>query len=120
MNADVQSDLQSILRKYAEMDMFSGYDIVSPESPGPDGDTPFHMIAYDGDVEAAKIMLPYISDINFGGDIGNSPLHYAVLNDKFEMARFLILNGADRMKKNDYGDTSVDFMEGKDEFHDFL
>ena len=114
------SELQSVIKKYADLDMFAGYEIVSPDSPGPDGDTPFHMAAFDGDIEAAKIMLPYVSNIDSSGDLGNSPLHYAVMHHHPEMARFLILNGADVAKKNDYGDTPIDYMEGEDEFSNFF
>lgn len=118
MNA-ANDALLSVLKKYAELDMFSDCEIVSPESRGPDGDTPFHMAAYDGDIDSARTMLPYITDINFQGDIGNTPLHYAVLSNKPEMARFLIQHGADIAKENDYGDTPIDFMEGKEAFRDF-
>jgi len=122
MNATthVNSELQSIIKKYADLDMFEGYEIISPDSPGPSGDTPFHMVAFDGDVESAKIMLPYVSDINVSGDLGNSPLHYAVMRRNPEMARFLISNGADVAKKNDYGDTPTDYMESEEEFRGFL
>lgn len=122
MNAEktVNSELKLILNKYAKLDMFEGYDIRSPDSPGPDGDTPFHMAAYDGDIVATELMLPYISDINFGGDIGNSPLHYAVMNKKPEMAKFLISKGADVTKENDYGDTPIEDMESKEVFRELL
>ena len=110
------SALKLIMEKYASLDMFEGYDIRSPESPGQDGDSPFHMVAYDGDISAAKLMLPYISNINFGGDNGNSPLHYAVMHKKPEMARFLISNGADVTAKNDYGDTPIEYMEDDEVF----
>ncbi len=110
------SEVDLILGKYAALDMFAGYEIRTPTSPGPDGDTPFHMVAYDGDIEAAKTMLSYVDNINLAGDIGNSPLHYAVLNNKPEMAEFLISNGADVMLKNEYGDTPIDFMDGNEAF----
>jgi len=113
------TELQAVLTKYAERDLFDDCHVVSPETKGPDGDSPFHIAAYDGDIEAAKVMLPYISDIDFGGDIGNSPLHYAVLNNKPKMARFLLLHGADLGKENDYGDTPVDYMEGIEVFRGF-
>lgn len=114
-----KSELDEILRKYAALDMFAGYEIHTPTSHGPDGDTPFHMVAYDGDIEAAKTMLPHVEDINLPGDIGNSPLHYAVLNNKPEMAAFLILNGANVSQKNEYGDTPIDFMDENEAFAKF-
>lgn len=121
MNAatHVNKDLNTILKKYAALDMFADCEIVSPESRGSDGDTPFHMAAYDGDIDAVRVMLPWVANIDVEGDIGNSPLHYAVLNNKPDMARFLIRHGADCGKKNDYGDTPRDFMEGKESFQNF-
>lgn len=50
------------------------------------------------------------------GDIGNSPLQYAVLNNEPQMAEFLILNGANVWLKNEYGDTPIDFMDGNEAF----
>jgi hypothetical protein len=102
--------LRLILEKYAQLAMFEGCNIHTPESRDPAGDTPFHMVAYDGDVEAAKIMLPYVSNINFAGDNGDSPLHYAVMNQKLEMAKFLIENGANPRQENDFGDTPIETM----------
>jgi hypothetical protein len=122
MNAkiNVNSNLKLILEKYARLAMFEDCDIKSPESPDPAGDTPFHMAAYSGDIEAVRIMFPYISDINFGGDNGDTPLHYAIMNRNPELARFLILNGADVLKKNDYGDTPIEDMEDHEIFRELL
>ena len=75
--------------------------------------------AFDCDIDAAKIMLLYVSDINASGDNGCTPLHYAVLHRQPEMAKFLIQNGADINSKDDYGDTPIDYMENKLEFDNF-
>ena len=122
MNAQipVNNALKLILEKYAQLAMFENCDIKSPESADPAGDTPFHIAAYDGDIEAIKIMLPCISDINIKGDNGDSPLHYAIMNNKPEIVRLLILNGADVMKKNDYGDTPIDAMKDNEIFQNLL
>lgn len=105
--------LNAILKYYADLDMFAGYDIQTPVSLGPAGDTPFHMVAYDGDVEAAKLMLPFVHDLDMAGDNGYSPLHYAVSHNQLAMADFLIAAGADPTRKNDYGDTPIDLMDDK-------
>jgi ankyrin repeat protein len=105
-------ELESTLKKYAELDMFEGYQITSPTSLGPDGDTPFHIAAYDGDIEGVKIMLPYVRNINLKGDIGNTPLHYAISGRKLPMVELLICSGANLDQENDYGDTPLSYMEG--------
>jgi hypothetical protein len=115
-----RSALLDIVKKYAGLDMFEGYDIRTPVSPGPDGDTPFHMAVYDGDIDAVKTMLPYVADINLAGDIGNTALHYAVSNKQIDMAQFLIATGADLRRKNEYGDTPLDYMEGSELFCDVV
>ncbi|WP_028104810.1 ankyrin repeat domain-containing protein [Pseudoduganella violaceinigra] len=79
---DASDELTALVSRYAALDMFSGYTINAPDSPRLDGDTPFHMVAFDGDIEAAKIMLPYVADINASGDFGCSPLLYAVMKSK--------------------------------------
>jgi len=112
--------LERVLRKYAALDMFEGYQITSPTSQGPDGDTPFHIAAYDGDIDGVKTMLPYIDDVNVKGDIGNTALHYAISNRKLPMVELLIASGAEVDIGNDYGDTPLDYMEGGEIFTNLL
>ncbi len=113
-------DLNLILEKYVQLAMFENCDIKSPESSDQAGDTPFHMAADGGDIKAVKIMLPYISDINFGCDNGDTPLHYAIMNKNSQMVRFLIVNRANVRKKNDYGDTPIEDMEDNEIFQTLL
>lgn len=120
MKNHVNDELERTLRKYAELDMFEGYRITAPTSPGPDGDTPFHIAAYDGDVEGVKLMIPYIKNINLKGDIGNTPLHYAISGRHLPMVELLICNGADLSQGNDYGDTPLSYMEGDHMFLQIL
>jgi ankyrin repeat protein len=108
--------LESVLNKYASLDMFEGCLISSPTSSNEDGDTPFHIAAYDGDMEGMAIMLPYICDINIKGDIGNTALHYAISNRQLEMVKALISYGANINQGNDYGDTPMDYMKDEEEF----
>ncbi|PRC90612.1 ankyrin repeat domain-containing protein [Solimicrobium silvestre] len=116
MKNHANDKLENILRKYAALDMFEGYPINSPTSPGPDGDTPFHIAAYDGDIDGVKIMLPYVNDVNLKGDVGNTPLHYAISNRQLLMVEALISSGANVNLGNDYGDTPIDYMEGDEMF----
>lgn len=108
MNAD--KVLNEVLRRYASLAMFEDFPIDSPTSPGMDGDTPFHMAAFDGDVEALRLMIPYVSDLNFPGGIGNAALHYSVMNGKLDATTMLIASGANLDAENDYGDTPRKLM----------
>jgi ankyrin repeat protein len=55
-------------------------------------------------------MIPHVSDVNVQGDIGNTPLHYAVSNRQFAMVEELLAYGADPAKGNDYGDMPLEYM----------
>jgi ankyrin repeat protein len=52
--------------------------------------------------------------------LGNTPLHYAALKNHAEIARFLLGNGADINRKNDYGDTPLEWMEGCSDFEEII
>lgn len=112
--------LEDVLGRYSKLDMFEGYTISSPTSPGPDGDTPFHIAAYDGDIQGLEIMLPYVDDINLKGDIGNTPLHYAISTRQVPMVELLISHGANIAQGNDYGDSPLSYMEMDETFSPLL
>ncbi|WP_211441832.1 ankyrin repeat domain-containing protein [Collimonas humicola] len=116
MKNHANDNLENILRKYAALGMFEDCSITSPTSPGPDGDTPFHIAAYDGDIDVVKIMLPFVSDMNLKGDIGNTPLHYAISGRQLPMVEMLICSGANLSQGNDYGVTPFSYMEGDELF----
>jgi ankyrin repeat protein len=61
-------------------------------------------------------MLPFVRDINVPGDLGNTPLHYAVLKNHVEVAGFLLHHGADINRKNDYDDTPLELMNENPDF----
>jgi calcium-independent phospholipase A2 len=67
-------------------------------------------------MEGIATMLPYIHDINIKGDIGNTPLHYAISNRQLDMVEALITYGANINQGNDYGDTPMDYMKDEEEF----
>jgi len=112
-NSKQKARLVIALEYYKKIAMFEDYEITSPISQGMDGDTPFHMAAYDGNLSFIKDMLPFVPDINIEGDIGNTPLHYAVMKAHLEAVQFLLNNGADIFKENDYGYTPLDYMESE-------
>lgn len=114
------SQLEVVLRKYAALDMFEGCEITTPMSSNADGDTPFHIAAYDGDIQALETMLPYVKDIDLKGDIGNTPLHYAISNKQLPMAKLLIKYGASLYLGNDYGDTPMEYMENDETFSSLI
>ena len=110
--------LQLLLSQFRDTAMFEGYEITSPESHGNGGDTPLHVVALDGDIDLLNKMMPFVKDIDVSGDCGYTPLHYAVIWMRPEIAKILIKHGADPTRKNDYGDSPLMCMKGKSEFDD--
>ncbi|MBO9741386.1 ankyrin repeat domain-containing protein [Xanthomonas axonopodis pv. begoniae] len=112
--------LNAVLDDFRKMAMFESYEIDSPESPGMDGDTPLHIAALQGDVNAVKVFLPHVKNVNVTGGIGNTPLHYAVTRNHLKVAQMLLKNGADINFKNDYDDSPADLMVGKADFDELI
>lgn len=65
-----------------------------------DEDDPYHgerlhFAAQDGDLGRVKRFLSEGCDINAFDELGKTPLHYAVEKERFEVAQYLIEQGAD-------------------------
>ena len=52
---------------------------ISVGTRDPDGDTPLHKVALWGDNHAAKVLIDAGADIDARGDMGLTPLHFAVM-----------------------------------------
>ncbi|MFO7957174.1 MAG: ankyrin repeat domain-containing protein [Candidatus Brocadiia bacterium] len=59
------------------------------------GNTPLHVMARHGAVDAAAVLLEHGADIHAGDDQDRSPLHKAVRGGHPTMVRFLVEQGAD-------------------------
>jgi hypothetical protein len=105
------SQLQLVLAYFKGMAMFEDCELTCPESHATDGDTPLHIAAFDGRFDLLSIMLPFVQNIDVPGDLGNTPLHYTVLKNHVEVARFLLNRGADINRGNDYDDTPLELMK---------
>lgn len=73
-----------------------------------------HYISANGHLEIFKhIIEKYdISKlVNSVNSSGNTPLHWAVLNQKFEMIKLLIQSGADIEYQNSNGETPIDLLK---------
>lgn len=107
---------QGVLDRYRSLDMFQGYRIDSFDDIGMDGETPLHIAAYSGDVEAVRVMLLFVQSVDKPGGIGNTPLHYAVMGGHANVVDLLLAHGADLFKKNDYDDVPLGSLgRNKDE-----
>jgi ankyrin repeat protein len=67
------------------------------------GETPLHIVAIWGDVEAAKVLLDAGADIDALGEEDHTPLHEAIHLGHIEMVRLLVGRGADLQRRCSFG-----------------
>lgn len=61
-----------------------------------DDDQPLHVACTRGSLEEATILVENGADINGIGDMGYTPLHYAVASGNSELIKYLLSKGADQ------------------------
>lgn len=61
------------------MDSFVNINLFRFDQAGIDEETPLHIASYKGNLDDLMTMLNTHVDVNVRGDIGNTPLHNAVL-----------------------------------------
>ena len=77
------------------------------------GDTPLHVAAIWGDVEAIKLLVEAGADINTPDSFGETALHDAALQKHRAAYDLLLLLGADPSINNNDGYTAADIIEDK-------
>ena len=73
-----------------------------------DGDTPLHVAAIWGDVEAIEMLVDVGADVNAAGDMGCTPLHEAVGQGHVAAAQRLLAAGASPFILNEFGTTAAE------------
>ena len=97
--------VEAALNRIIEADLpdFMDRPIDSVQARGSFGDMPLHVAAIWGDAELVTVFLDAGADINAQGEDDYTPLHYAIEQDKVEVARLLIARGASLQKKDRFG-----------------
>ena len=93
MQADAKKVLERI--KQAELVQFADVALDSPDARSPlSGETPLHIVAKWGEVEAAIALLDAGAMIDVPGEEGCTPLHEAICQGHFPMVELLVSRGA--------------------------
>lgn len=71
------------------------------------GETVFHYLVVEGDMERAGKLLAWGAEINTQDDFGNSPLINAVILGDLELVKWLVSHGASLELKTENGDTAI-------------
>jgi ankyrin repeat protein len=71
------------------------------------GETPFHYLIVESDVERATQLLDWGADINTQDDFGATPLIHAVMLGQLDVAKWLVQRGASWDSKNVNGETAL-------------
>ncbi|XWS40789.1 hypothetical protein CRYUN_Cryun17cG0025600 [Craigia yunnanensis] len=73
---------------------------ASPHVKDKDGATPLHYAVHVGAMQTVKLLLKYDVDVNIADRDGWTPLHIAVQSRNRDIAKVLLINGADKTRKN--------------------
>lgn len=105
MNPALADVLERIRR--ADLPQFMGVNLDGPNVRSlTGGETPLHIVAIWGDVEAAKVLLDAGADIDALGEEDHTPLHEAIHQGHIEMVRLLVSRGADLRKRCSFGNAA--------------
>lgn len=86
--------LAAILADIAELPSFAAIATPSVMMRSPVGETPLHIAAARGDIEAVRVLLDAGAEPNAVGEHNYTPLHEALEQGHPQVARMLIAAGA--------------------------
>ena len=115
-SADQRQSLLGVLTRYASDPLFEEGSSLSVSSRTIDGDTLLHRDVLQEDCIGAEILLVNGADVNAGGDMGNTPLHYAIQTNNRHLVELMMKFGADINIRNEFGMSALDWA--KDCGHD--
>ena len=59
-------------------------------------------------MDEIKALIAAGADVNARGDLGNTPLHCAVVQGHIETVKLLLENGASPKERNEFGESVID------------
>ena len=103
----MEKELLCILKKYEAHPDFLGDTIKDINQAGGMDDTVLHIAARNNSLNDALVFLQNGALIDFKGDLGYTPLHYACMFGNIEMVKVLLDNGSDKNIQNEFGENAV-------------
>jgi ankyrin repeat protein len=101
-----EMSLETLLKTIDELPAFEAIKPLTVKSKNCLNETPLHVAAIWGDVEAIRLLVGAGADINAAGEHGHTPLQEAVGQHKIEAVKILLELGADPSIKNEWGETA--------------
>lgn len=91
-----------------------GKAAIGIETRDCDGDSALHILAHRGDLYGCRLLLENGADVNLQGDIGYTPLHYAVMARNTDLADLLLQHGARTDLSSEFGETAVSLAKERE------
>ncbi|MEM9630713.1 MAG: ankyrin repeat domain-containing protein [Pseudomonadota bacterium] len=110
-----RASLEEILQStsFALWPSQDGAAIISIDTVGCDGDRPLHVLAHRQDLYSCRVLLESGADPNLQGDIGYTPLHYAVMAQNRELTDLLLEFGARTDIASEFDETPASISEDR-------
>lgn len=81
---------------------------ANPHVKDGDGATPLHYAVQVGAMQSVKLLIKYNVDVNVVDNEAWTPLHIAIQSRNRDIAKVLLINGADKSRKTKDGKTALD------------
>lgn len=109
------SNLQSILKDYANLPEYSGLCEPTIHSKSLFGDYPINIASTRGIIDEIATLISHGADINAQGEHAYTPLHNAVEQGHIEAVKLLLSNNANVGLKTEDGNTPLELARLLDE-----
>lgn len=102
-----KNELLELHKAFQDLINYESDDPTEPIDPllytDPGGDNCLHIAANRGNYRALELLLKAGLDVNQIGDMGNTALHYAYMNEHEDIIHLLLEHGASVSIKNEFG-----------------